>query len=178
MLTINTIAAAAALAVFAFSPLDPRKMNADEEAAMWAAMGLPMGFGKKPKAESAARIEKAFEETRRADSRVPPSGSSASLPRQTNTAEPLTAGTGKTSLQDKRREVIPAKKDQGDSDEDDSDSDLSPEGDILPISHQASLRDHMKVKLHPCLRNSCVAWLNFKTRRCLLSVSIVLGRVL
>ena len=124
-------------------------MSEYDEEAMLAAMGLPTGFGKKPKQVNQARVDHAIEETRRKDPPAQTATPKSSLPARSTQSS---VGTSKTTPDTPTpMEGVEEPEGKPSAPADDSDSDMSDDeeeeelADIIPITHQAALRDHARV---------------------------------
>ncbi|KAI9095137.1 WD40-repeat-containing domain protein [Phlyctochytrium arcticum] len=119
-------------------------MASEEELAMMAAMGLPVGFGAVKKDRS-VEMQKAMEETRR----VPVRASEVAEKPLPNKPGNVVDAQGSDSDDDIGPQPAPDQdKDSDDDDDDDDDGSDSGfeahEADTLPITHQTKMKDHMR----------------------------------
>ncbi|KAJ3029526.1 hypothetical protein HDV00_009551 [Rhizophlyctis rosea] len=121
-------------------------MSAQDEWAMLEAMGLPTGFGKKAKQVDQARVNQAIEDTRRKD----PPPAKTTDPEATGTSSVQQAAgvsklaASKSAPSTDAMQTDSARDEDNDSDSDDDDDEDEELADVIPITHQASLRDHSR----------------------------------
>ncbi|KAG8961628.1 hypothetical protein FRC03_005138 [Tulasnella sp. 419] len=130
-----------------------------DDAALWAAMGMPMSFGKQTKKKA---VSTNFDKMKRADagaagpSTEPPVEEMAVHALETRTKGPSKPHNFAPSQNDDEPDVGPPPPRQGDyesrsgsSDDDDDEDDDEEDGpsskDMFPISHEVVLKDHTKV---------------------------------
>ncbi|TPX72312.1 hypothetical protein SpCBS45565_g00625 [Spizellomyces sp. 'palustris'] len=127
-------------------------MASEEELRMMEAMGLPVGFGAKPKDRS-IHAKAAFEETRRkTDSEVAsaPGGTTKDTPKPLNPnknqsidRQESSAGDEANSEEKSGMDHDGAGHDDDEDEDDESEDDIAAhDADTLPLSHQAGLKDH------------------------------------
>ncbi|KAJ3300103.1 hypothetical protein HK104_004572 [Borealophlyctis nickersoniae] len=124
-------------------------MSGETDWDLWAAMGLPTGFGKKAK-DNSARDQRAIEETRRAPADVPKTGTNSGGGSRKGTTPANVAEDEEEKEEDSDVKVAGTGADDEitsgseEEDEEDEEEGYDDGADRLPISHQATLKDHMK----------------------------------
>ncbi|KAG8931725.1 hypothetical protein FRC01_000927 [Tulasnella sp. 417] len=122
-----------------------------EDADLWAAMGMPMTFGKQKKAKT---VQRNFDQSRReeepslpANSKLPPVPSGPGGPSTSGPSWPTPAA--RSTSQDSDEPGPSAPPPQPTAEDEDEDSDFADEDEpaeaLFPVSHELLLQDHTKV---------------------------------
>ncbi|KAG8917056.1 hypothetical protein FRC00_014102, partial [Tulasnella sp. 408] len=122
-----------------------------EDADLWAAMGMPMTFGKQKKAKT---VQRNFDQSRREEepslppnSRLPPVASGPAGPSTSGPSQPAPAAP--STDEDLDEPGPSARPPQATAEEEDEDSDFAEDDEpaeaLFPVSHELLLQDHTKV---------------------------------